>query len=450
MPVAIRAVTRLQDADDINVSLGAGVDEYALVYDHDTAKFVLRAPAAPFAGLLATGATVGATSQAQAFTTGVTVGSVTTAATLLQVAETSTASPRGIMSSQHNTGTDGARFHMRKSRGTNASPTVIVTGDVLGRLVASGYDGSSYLEMGGIDIVSAGTIASTRVPTEIRFLTATDAAPSVLTQRMVIDKAGNVGIGAATAYTKLDVAGIVASGGTGGNGEFRSYQDSFAGNNYVSLKTDTSAQKSGLYRNGTPAFFAFYDTSNGDVALSANFSGASIVFQTASVEKARISNAGYFGVGIAPVTPVHAVSTTAATNAIRNVLTLGSNVTSTGVGAAGLGPAILFQAESTTTVDTTQAAIEASWIVATHASRTSRLAFKAYDTAAREGIRIDASGTAALLGFYGHAAAAQPSAYTPSNVSTDRSFDADTVLVAELADVVGTLIADLQSIGLIG
>jgi len=68
MSVAIRTITRLQDADDINVSLGVGVDEYALTYDHDTGKFVLRAP---FAGLLATGATTGATSQAQAFTNGI-------------------------------------------------------------------------------------------------------------------------------------------------------------------------------------------------------------------------------------------------------------------------------------------------------------------------------------------------------------------------------------------
>lgn len=45
MPVAIRAITRLQDADDINVSLGAPVDEYALCWDNDTAKFVLRAVA---------------------------------------------------------------------------------------------------------------------------------------------------------------------------------------------------------------------------------------------------------------------------------------------------------------------------------------------------------------------------------------------------------------------
>jgi hypothetical protein len=39
--------------------------------------------------------------------------------------------------------------------------------------------------------------------------------------------------------------------------------------------------------------------------------------------------------------------------------------------------------------------------------------------------------------------------YTPTNVVTDRSYDADTVAIAELADIVGTLIADLQSIGIL-
>lgn len=41
-------------------------------------------------------------------------------------------------------------------------------------------------------------------------------------------------------------------------------------------------------------------------------------------------------------------------------------------------------------------------------------------------------------------------AYTPTNVTTDRSYDADTVLIAELADVVGTMIADLQAKGILG
>jgi hypothetical protein len=41
------------------------------------------------------------------------------------------------------------------------------------------------------------------------------------------------------------------------------------------------------------------------------------------------------------------------------------------------------------------------------------------------------------------------SAYTPSNVTPDRSFDADATTLPELADVVGTVIADLQAKGIL-
>jgi len=93
-------------------------------------------------------------------------------------------------------------------------------------------------------------------------------------------------------------------------------------------------------------------------------------------------HAGNFGIGVtAPATPLHAVSTTATTDALRNVLTLGANVTSTGVGAAGLGGAILFQAESSTTVASDMAQIGALWTDATHATRTSKLTFATVNSA---------------------------------------------------------------------
>lgn len=54
-----------------------------------------------------------------------------------------------------------------------------------------------------------------------------------------------------------------------------------------------------------------------------------------------------------------------------------------------------------------------------------------------------------LLGFWGADPVARASAYTPTNVTTDRSFDADSASVAELADVLGTLIEDLQTYGIL-
>lgn len=54
------------------------------------------------------------------------------------------------------------------------------------------------------------------------------------------------------------------------------------------------------------------------------------------------------------------------------------------------------------------------------------------------------------IGFYGVTAVAQSSAYTPTNVTTDRTYDANSTTVAELADVLGTVIADLQATGILG
>lgn len=54
------------------------------------------------------------------------------------------------------------------------------------------------------------------------------------------------------------------------------------------------------------------------------------------------------------------------------------------------------------------------------------------------------------LGFFGATPIVRPSTYTPSNVTTDRVYDANATTLDEIADVLGTLIADLQSLGLIG
>lgn len=101
-------------------------------------------------------------------------------------ASSSASDPRGVMSAQYSSDATGARIHLRKARGTEGTPTIITTADVLGRLRFSGYDGSSYLQMASIDAISTGTIAVTRIPTQLVFSTATDATPSVLTTAMTI------------------------------------------------------------------------------------------------------------------------------------------------------------------------------------------------------------------------------------------------------------------------
>ena len=53
------------------------------------------------------------------------------------------------------------------------------------------------------------------------------------------------------------------------------------------------------------------------------------------------------------------------------------------------------------------------------------------------------------IGFYGVTPVARSAAYTTSNVSADRAFDANATTIDELADVLGTLIADLKLYGLL-
>jgi hypothetical protein len=51
------------------------------------------------------------------------------------------------------------------------------------------------------------------------------------------------------------------------------------------------------------------------------------------------------------------------------------------------------------------------------------------------------------FGVFGVTPASRVAAYTVTNAITDRSFDADNTTVAELADVVATIIDDLKTYG---
>jgi hypothetical protein len=53
------------------------------------------------------------------------------------------------------------------------------------------------------------------------------------------------------------------------------------------------------------------------------------------------------------------------------------------------------------------------------------------------------------LKLAGNATFPSGSAYTPTNVTTDRAYNANATSIDELADVLGTLIADLQTAGVI-
>jgi hypothetical protein len=79
---------------------------------------------------------------------------------------------------------------------------------------------------------------------------------------------------------------------------------------------------------------------------------------------------------------------------------------STGYGV--LGTAMSLGGVTSTTADMDMFLAQASWATSTHASRKARVTFSAYDfNAARECIRIEASGSAPMVGFLGAAAVVQ-------------------------------------------
>jgi hypothetical protein len=120
------------------------------------------------------------------------IGAAAAPGVKLHVAETGTSSFRGGAIDQYSVGTNGSRLFLRKSRGSYASPnTTIVVGDILGSVVFSGNDGSNFLDMGMIRVTSTGTVASTRIPTKMEFLTGTNVTPSVLTAVLTLDESQN-------------------------------------------------------------------------------------------------------------------------------------------------------------------------------------------------------------------------------------------------------------------
>lgn len=106
--------------------------------------------------------------------------------------------------------TTGPIVEFRKARGTVASPTAVTSGDDMGTLdfyaaVAAG----EYVRGASIRADAAGTIATTRGPGNLSFNVATDAAPSVMTERLLITASGQINATPATDWTFADATGVI-------------------------------------------------------------------------------------------------------------------------------------------------------------------------------------------------------------------------------------------------
>jgi hypothetical protein len=162
---------------------------------------------------------------------------------------------------------NGSYVILEKVRNTS----VVQNGDVLGNLVFRGYDGAAYLQGAYINAIISATPGTNDMPTDLVFGTTPDggAGPS---ERMRLDKAGNLLVGTTTPVTgaKLTVSGGMSSSAglvTSGNGwGVFPYTAS-------SLVVDTNAGTSRLFSIGSDAStkgsFLFYQSTSSGSATQA-------------------------------------------------------------------------------------------------------------------------------------------------------------------------------------
>jgi len=132
---------------------------------------------------------------------------------------------RGIISAFHYDGTSAAVLQLKRSRGTEAAPTALLSGDNDGAIWATPYDGSGYQSTAAMIFNINGTVSTGSVPTDISFITG--SATASRGEKMRITSAGNVGIGISNPTNPLQMASgaYVTTGGTWTNASSRDYKE---------------------------------------------------------------------------------------------------------------------------------------------------------------------------------------------------------------------------------
>ncbi len=166
------------------------------------------------------------------------------------------------------------------------------------------------------------------------------------------------------------------------------------------------------------------------VTTNANLTGPITSVGNATSIASQTGTGTKFVVDTSPtiITPTASLSDTG-TNSAATVTTIVHN--SSGVIAAGFGSVVAFQLQDTTTASVDASNITVTWATAAHASRKARVVHNVYDTSAREAIRIEASGSAAMVGFLGSAASAQLVAPDLGTLATTFGFASGTPTFAQ-------------------
>ncbi len=108
---------------------------------------------------------------------------------------------------------------------------------------------------------------------------------------------------------------------------------------------------------------------------------------------------------VGTLTGLTEVVSDSATSGTSTGATFGHNTS--GTAADGYGTVYKFQLQDSTTASTDAANLTVTWATAAHATRKARAVWNVFDTSARECLRMEASGSAALIGFLGASAVAR-------------------------------------------
>ena len=139
---------------------------------------------------------------------------------LLQISGATNATPiLAMFAHGSDANADFPMLRLVRSKGTSGSPSIVASGDYLGGIEFMGFLGSNGDNYTNYDIgasiyakvTTTPSNADEDIPTELQFFTTPDGATGQ-TQRMVIDSAGNVGIGTASPLGDLTISNGGASG----------------------------------------------------------------------------------------------------------------------------------------------------------------------------------------------------------------------------------------------
>jgi hypothetical protein len=130
------------------------------------------------------------------------------------VAETSTATARGVVFDQYSADQFASVFALRKSRNsTPGSHGILQNGDALFNFTGQGSDGTKFVDVARIRMEIDGGPGVSDMPGRMTFWTTPDGSAATV-ERMRIDSAGRVGIGITSPTERLHVSGNLKVSGT--------------------------------------------------------------------------------------------------------------------------------------------------------------------------------------------------------------------------------------------